>query len=157
MRQNRSFFLFTLLCGSILASPTGNAELQQELAQARAATAIYHNIEHAIADGYVLAGDSVSGEGIHYANFALIDGNFEVDRPESLIYTVGPNGRLRLAGVEYLVLKEFSAGPPEGFTGDEDIWRDDTEGLQAWELNVAEEPGRDLRRRQPANTLTLDC
>src|SRR5262249_48266514 len=89
-----------------------------------------------VADGYVLAGDSVSGEGIHYANFALIDGNFEVDRPESLIYTVGPNGRLRLAGVEYLVLKEFSAGPPEGFTGDEDIWRDDTEGLQAWELNV---------------------
>ena len=70
----------------------------QELALARAATAIYHNVDRAIADGYVRAGDSVPGEGIHYANFALIDGNFEIDRPESLIYTEGPNGQLRLAG-----------------------------------------------------------
>ena len=136
MRQKQTFILFTLLCSSILASRAGDAELQQELAWARAATANYHNIDLAIADGYVLAGDSVPGEGIHYANFALIDGNFEIERPESLIYTVGPNGQLRLAGVEYLVLKEFSEEAPAGFTGDEDMWRDDSEGLGSWELNV---------------------
>jgi hypothetical protein len=136
MRQKQTFILFTLLCSSILVSRAGDAELKQELASARAATAMYHNLDLAIADGYVLAGDSVPGEGIHYANFALIDGNFEIERPESLIYTVGPNGKLRLAGVEYLVLQEFSAEAPEGFSGDEDMWRDDSEGLQSWELNV---------------------
>jgi hypothetical protein len=136
MRQKGSFILFTLLCSSILAGRTGDAELHQELAQARAATAFYHNIDRAIADGYVLAGDSVPGEGIHYANFELIDGNFEIERPESLIYTEGRNGRLKLAGVEYLVLQEFSPEAPDGFSGDKDIWRDNSEGLLAWELNV---------------------
>jgi hypothetical protein len=136
MRQKGSFVLFTLLCSSMLASRAGNAELQQELALARSATAIYHNVDRAIADGYMLAGDPNPGEGIHYANFALIDGNFEIERPESLVYTEGPNGQLKLAGVEYLVLQEFSPEAPDGFSGDEDVWRDNSEGLGAWELNV---------------------
>jgi hypothetical protein len=136
MRQKGSFILFALLCSSILASRAGDAELQQDLALARSATAIYHNVDRAIADGYMRAGDSVPGEGIHYANFALIDGNFEIERPESLIYMEGPNGQLRLAGVEYLVLQEFSTEAPDGFSGDEDVWRDNSEGLQSWELNV---------------------
>jgi hypothetical protein len=136
MRQKRSFILCTLLCSNMLASRAGDAELYHELARVFFATAIYHDVDRAIADGYVLAGDSVPGEGIHYANFALIDGKFEIGRPESLIYTKGPNGRLRLAGVEYLVLQGFSPEPPEGFSGDKDIWRDNSEGLQSWELNV---------------------
>jgi hypothetical protein len=137
MRQKGSFILlFTLLCSSILAIRAGNAELHQELALARAATATYHNVDHAIADGYVQAGDPNPGEGIHYANFALIDGNFEIERPEALVYREGPNGQLRLAGVEYLVLQEFSPEAPDGFSGDEDVWRDNLEGLGAWELNV---------------------
>ena len=136
MRQKGSLILFTLLCSSMLASRVGDAELHHELARAFFATAIYHNIDRAVADGYVRAGDSVPGEGIHYANFALIDGNFEIERPESLIYTVTPNGRLRLAGVEYLVLQEFSPEAPKGFSGNKDICRDISEGLQAWDLNV---------------------
>jgi hypothetical protein len=136
MRQKRSFILLTLLCSSMLAIRAGDAELQQELALARSATAIYHNVDRAIADGYVRTGDSFPGEGIHFPNFALFDGNFEIERPESLIYKEGPNGQLMLAGVEYLVLQEFSPEAPDGFSGDEDKWRDNVEGLQAWELNV---------------------
>jgi hypothetical protein len=56
MRQKGSLILFTLLCSSILAGRAGDAELHQELAQARAATAFYHNIDRAIADGVRVGG-----------------------------------------------------------------------------------------------------
>ena len=135
MRQQWSLILVTLMCTGVLATRAGDADFNQELAQARAATAIYHNVDRAIADGYEPAIE-MEGEGVHYANFALIDGNFEIERPEALLYVLGPNGQLRLAGVEYMVPLEFSEEAPEGFTGDEDLWREDSEGFGLWELNV---------------------
>lgn len=125
-----------LMCTGILASRASDAVFQQELARARAATAIYHNVDRAIADGYVRAPEFESGEGYHYANFALIDDTFEIERPEALLYTLGPDGQLRLAGVEYMVPLAVSEEAPGGFTGDEDLWREDSEGFGLWELNV---------------------
>ena len=136
MPRKWSLILITVLYTGIVPSRAGDSVFHQEMARARAATAIYHNVDVAIADGYVRATEFESGEGYHYANFALMDANFEIERPEALLYTVGPNGQLRLAGVEYLVLQGFSPEPPEGFSGDKDIWRDNSEGLQSWELNV---------------------
>jgi hypothetical protein len=135
MRQQWSLILVTLMCTGVLATRAGDADFNQELAQARAATAIYHNVDRAIADGYEPAIE-MEGEGFHYANPALIDGNFEIERPEALLYVLGPNGQLRLAGVEYMVPLELSEEAPEGFTGDEDLWREDSEGFGLWELNV---------------------
>jgi hypothetical protein len=126
-----------ILIGSgLLPTRAGDAAFNREMAQARAATAIYHDVNRAIADGYVRATEFESGEGYHYANFALIDDKFEIERPEALLYTLGPDGQLRLAGVEYMVPLSLSDVAPEGFTGEEDLWREDSEGFGLWELNV---------------------
>ena len=135
MRQKWTI-LATLMCTGILTNRANEAAFMQEMARARAATAIYHNVDRAIADGYIPSDEFESGEGYHYLKPELLDGNFEIERPEVLLYAEGPNGQLRLVAVEYLIPLALSAGAPEGFTGDEDLWRQDSEGFGLWELNV---------------------
>ena len=118
------------------ASWAGQETLNQELAQARAATAKYHDVDRAIADGYVVASGNEPGEGVHYVNFALVDGVFDIDHPEALLYQVLPNGKLQLAALEYVVPLSLSATAPEGFTGAEDVWRPNSEGFGLWEMTA---------------------
>ena len=114
-----------------------SAATNQQLAQARRATAKYHDIEQAEADGYVNINVYESGEGLHYVNFALVDANFDPEHPEVLLYAPVPHeNRMELVGVEYLVPLALSTDAPEGFTGDADQWRKDTEGFGLWELNA---------------------
>lgn len=114
-----------------------SAATHQELAQARSATAKYHDIAQAVADGYVNFNLYVPGEGFHYVKFSLIDANFDPAQPEMLLYSPVPGeNRLELAGVEYLVPLALSPDPPAGFTGDADQWRMDAEGFGLWELNA---------------------
>ena len=109
----------------------------QELAAARSATARYHDIDQAIADGYTDIHLYLSGEGFHYVNFSLIDANFDPEHPEVLLYApVSGEERLELVGVEYLVPLALSTDPPTGFTGDSDEWRMDSEGFGLWEVNA---------------------
>jgi hypothetical protein len=49
-----------------------------------------------------VSGPEQGAMGIHFVNFALVDGKPEVRAPEALIYEV-KNGRARLVGVEYIV------------------------------------------------------
>jgi hypothetical protein len=122
---------------ALVISKDDLSAVQQELAQARRATARYHDIEQAIADGYEDFGLYESGEGHHYVKFSLIDGTFDPTQPEMLLYSPVPGEeRLELAGVEYLVPMSLSANAPTGFTGDADQWRNDMEGFGLWELNV---------------------
>lgn len=111
----------------------------QELAKLRAAVARYHNIKHAIADGYTLEFTGYrSHMGFHYLKPALLDLKFELERPEVLMYAPAPNGRLRFVGVEYAtVIPDMSNPPaaPEGFTGDADVWAINTE-FNVWTLHV---------------------
>lgn len=115
------------------------ALLNQELARLRAAVAPYHNFEHAMADGYtVKVTDYVSQMGFHYLKPALLDGQFELERPEILIYAPAPNGGLRFVGVEYATgIPDMENPPPapEGFTGDADIWAINR-GFEIWTLHV---------------------
>lgn len=114
-----------------------SAATEQELAQARRATAKYHDIAQAEADGYVDFHLYVPGEGFHYVKLSLIDGNFDPAQPEMLLYSPVPGeDRLELAGAEYLVPLALSPEAPEGFTGDADQWRMDSEGFGLWELNT---------------------
>ena len=114
-----------------------SALTEQELAEARRATAKYHDVAQAEADGYVDFHLYVPGEGFHYIKFSLLDGNFDPAQPESLLYSPVPGeDRLELAGVEYLVPLALSSDAPAGFTGDADQWRMDTEGFGLWELNA---------------------
>ena len=114
-----------------------SAATNRELAQARRGTARYHDIEQAEADGYVNINIYESGEGLHYVNFSLLDANFDPERPEVLLYAPVPHeNRMALVGVEYVVPLSLAATAPAGFTGDADVWRENSEGLGLWELNA---------------------
>lgn len=134
-----------LLCAAallIFGTPAAASDLSAELARARAATAKYHDLSRAEADGYIP--DMCDFEGCHWFNWNLYDGTFDPEHPEALIYTETRNGEWRLIAVEYIVAGGDPAPPePEGFTGDEDAsdgdeygWRFNTEGFLDWELSA---------------------
>lgn len=83
----------------------------KDLATARTATQQYHNVETAIADGYVPTEECVSspagGMGFHYVNFGLMDGTIDLAHPEILLYAPSEAGP-RLVGIEYVL----PIGPP---------------------------------------------
>ena len=104
-----------------------------ELARARNATARYHDVAEAIADGYVQKGYR-PGEGYHFVKSSLMDCTFDLEHPETLLYITSGEG-LRLVGVEYSVLNTCTATAPEGFTGDADEWEGpNAEGRPVWAL-----------------------
>lgn len=122
------------LSAPVTANPA--AALNEELARSRSATARYHSVEAAEADGYISINFCEPGEGCHWLNPSYVDGTFDAEHPEILLYAPGENG-LRLVALEYVIpISLLPGGPPEGFTGDEDQWRDDTEGAGLWELTV---------------------
>ena len=82
------------------------------LAAVRAATARYHRVEVALADGYVstpvCAASPQGAMGIHYVNPALRnDATFDPARPELLLYEPQKNGQLRLVAVEYVITRSL--------------------------------------------------
>lgn len=134
--------LALIVFSSIISSPAAgqanfSSDLNAELARARAATAKYHQIDRAEADGYVPLNFCESAEGCHWVNFSLLDCNFDVTQPEILIYAPDKNGTPRhLVSVEYVQPLSCSATPPEGFTGSDDVWRQDEEGFNLWEVSA---------------------
>lgn len=139
----------TLMCGVILfagaafakANPDSSLSPQtkREIAIARQATARYHNINHAIADGYASINFCLPNMGCHYARPETPEGRFDAvfdpARPELLVYTDFGNGQLKLVAVEYAVPLDLSENAPEGFTGDDDHWHaNETFGL--WTLHA---------------------
>jgi len=122
--------------GSVSASKPEeslSADTLAELARARNATAKYHDVAVAVADGYVQKGYA-SGEGFHFVNAGLMDCTFDLEHPEVLLYIPSGEG-LRLVGVEYSVPNTCTATAPEGFTGDVDEWEGPkAEGRPMWAL-----------------------
>jgi hypothetical protein len=110
-------------------------EVHRELQALKAATAKYHNIEHALADGYENIHVYVPGMGHHFLNFDLLDGTFDVTKPEILVYRLEENGKYRLVAAEFATPLTEPA-PPEGFTGSMDVWVPNTNAgiwaLHAW-------------------------
>jgi hypothetical protein len=121
-----------------LNGPALSAAINRELAAVRSATARYHDVAQAEADGYVNINLYEPGEGFHWVKPSLVDGVFEAERPEILLYAqVAGENRLQLVAVEYIVPLTLSPGaPPSGFTGTADEWREDTETFGMWELTV---------------------
>lgn len=105
-----------------------------ELQQAKIATARYNNLENAIADGYADINVIVPHMGHHYMNSGYLDGTFEVDKPEILVYSPNPaSGQMQLVAVEYAIPN--SEPQPEGFTGSYDVW-DNNAGFGLWLLHA---------------------
>lgn len=89
-------------------SPVSVSDVDAALvAKARAATARYHNVNVAIADGFVPTSEcaalpGVGGMGYHYVNFAnLMDGVEDVTKPDILMYIPTRHG-VKLGGIEYM-------------------------------------------------------
>src|SRR5688572_29043730 len=101
--------------GAAVSPPTHAAEAPalaagsagSGLAAVRAATARYHNVDAALADGYAPRTTCIyntpGSKGIHYLKAPLVDAVVDPTRPEVLLYELTRNGRLRLVGVEFLV------------------------------------------------------
>lgn len=93
------------------------ATVAADLAQVRAATTKYHDVDQAIADGYiptdVCTSSPAGAMGHHYVNPGLI-GAPVATSPTVLLYLPGADG-LELAGVEYL---QWDADQDESTFGD---------------------------------------
>lgn len=112
-------------------------ETQRELTAARRATAKYHDISQAFADGYADINVFIPHMGFHYLKSSILDTEFNPEHPELLVYAPDLcEGRMRLVAVEYAVpISLMPDGPPEGFTGDADVW-DRNEQFGLWTLHA---------------------
>ncbi|CAN5841878.1 hypothetical protein BH23ACT4_BH23ACT4_07660 [soil metagenome] len=101
-----------VLVGALPAS--AHEVSRSELKELRTATAPYHSLDAALADGFVafsLDPDNPNtptcfdspdgGMGVHYVR--NIDGIIDANDPEAMVYEVQKNGKLKLVAVEYLI------------------------------------------------------
>lgn len=141
-----------------------STEFLRDLAEARAATAAFHDIDKAIEAGWWLEASpceetALGGMGHHYVNLDLwfSGGQLDVTLPQALLYELQKNGRMRLVGVEYIVpISQFTEGDPHpelfgrelhfnpfipgggGFALHVWIWRHNPEGMFAdWNPKVS--------------------
>jgi hypothetical protein len=131
--------------GAALQAPDAN----KTLATLRRATARYHNLDAAIADGFVLLHECENrpGEGpvgtVYFQPSRLLDGRIDPTLPDALIYEPARNGRLKLVGVEFAILNTGQA-PPQflgaTFQSEDEfgvyalhvwVWRHNPEGMFA--------------------------
>lgn len=111
------------------------SNLNQQLAAARAATARYHDVNEALADGYIDLGvNPAEGDAVEFVNFGLVDCSLEVTQPEALRYAPSGDG-LRLVGVEYSIPMACSATPPEDFLPGAGEWEPEA-GVPVWTMTV---------------------
>ncbi len=97
---------------------------EAELAEVRRATARYHDVERAVADGYVRRSGCVPHMGYHYVRSVAGDASeLQPTVPNILVYAPRGDGSLRLVAVEYASMKPatlfgrafdppHSGGPP---------------------------------------------
>ena len=99
----------------------GSADANRVLAEIRRATARYHRLSVAEADGYVQASPCVAhpflgAMGYHYASFGLMDAVVDPSAPEILVYAPDKQGKLKLVAVEFMVVAApwdaTHSGPP---------------------------------------------
>lgn len=134
---------------SARAASAGSADVGTALAAMRRATARYHDVNAAIADGFfeLHPCESLPGEGpvgILYVHMdRLKDGLIEPWAPDALLYEPSASGRPKLVGVEFAVF-DVGQAPPEflGATFQREtefgvyalhawVWRHNPEGMFA--------------------------
>lgn len=145
--------------GASHATAQLSPEVRRQLAEVRQVTAPFQNFERAAAAGYGTAitpcweNREQGGMGYHYGNTALLDGTVSLLEPEVLMYEPGPNGQMRLVGLEYIVPIEAWPGdtPPTLFGQDFHphsflpiyklhvwLWKDNPRGIFAdWNPTVS--------------------
>lgn len=105
--------LLVLASAAYAATGVTDPAVLRELAQVRQATAKYHDVNVALADGFIQTPECVEspdgGMGIHFINPArLMDPAENLAEPEVLLYVEAPGG-MKLIGVEYF----YGIGAPD--------------------------------------------
>lgn len=91
-----------LLAGTAIAYAGGEPDTARQLADVRRATAPYHDLERARADGYEPGSPCVPNMGFHYVrSIAATEDELDPTAPNILVYAPQPDGGLRLVAVEY--------------------------------------------------------
>jgi hypothetical protein len=93
--------------------------LQAELAIARDTAMKYPTVKDAKAAGWRQITPYVPGIAAHFMNFGLVDGKFEIDKPEMILYD-GTGDDARVVGLSYYIRQDGDAEPTQGFTGNND-------------------------------------
>ena len=114
---------FAQIPNSMNSSNALSSTTLKELSIARAATAKYHDIDVALAEGYVDINYVVPHMGHHYMKVDLLDDIFDPRAPEILVYQfLLPNKKPRLVALEYAFDNGDYVNPPGGFYGNDDTW-----------------------------------
>jgi hypothetical protein len=91
---------------------------QAAIAEARRATAAFHDFAAAAAAGYgpdpvtdlrgltCIDNPGTGAMGVHFVNGALLTTALDARRPQALIYEPMPGGTMRLVGAEYIVFED---------------------------------------------------
>jgi len=122
--------LVLVVAGTAVGVALSATAANPAVAAARRATVKYQRLDVAISGRYDLLLDSnkiacidlpgAGGMGIHFVNGDLVgDPAVIASKPEALVYAPQKNGRLKLAALEYVVIKsawdETHSGPPSLF------------------------------------------
>jgi hypothetical protein len=94
-------------------------KLRQELDLARDTALKYPTAADAEAAGWRKVTPYVPGIAAHYMNFKYVDGTFNIEEPEMLLYD-GNGPDAAVVGLSYYILHRGEAEPTQGFTGDND-------------------------------------
>jgi hypothetical protein len=94
------------------------ADLAVQLSQARTAAMKYPTVADAVAAGYTEITGYVPLIGAHYVKWSLMDGTFDVNQPEMLLYD-GTDPTSNIVGLSYYM---FSDTKPSPFAGPNDHW-----------------------------------
>ncbi|MEJ5254034.1 MAG: hypothetical protein WHS89_01675 [Acidimicrobiales bacterium] len=102
-----------------MTDPAQCDQLKAELALARETALRYPTAADAMAAGWVKVTPYVPGIAAHYMNFKYVDGTFEIDKPEMILYD-GDGPDASVVGLSYYVLHDSEVEPTQGFTGPND-------------------------------------
>jgi hypothetical protein len=92
--------------------------LARELVTARQVAIGHATVAQALLDGYQMVVPYVPLIGAHYMKFRNVDGRFDVEHPEMLLYD-GTNADSKIVGLSYYVRADSE---PAGFAGTNDHW-----------------------------------
>lgn len=102
-----------------MTDPAQCDRLKSELGQARDVALSMPTAADAKAAGYTQVTPYVPGIAGHWMRFDYVDGRFEVDKPEMVLYD-GNGLDARVVGLSYYVVQPGDAEPTQGFTGPND-------------------------------------
>jgi hypothetical protein len=95
--------------------------LADELERARDFALAHPAAKDAVEAGYMRVTGYVPGIAAHYMNFSYVDDEFDVEKPEMLLYD-GTEDDASIVGLSYYITMGAEVEPTQGFTGDEDAY-----------------------------------